>query len=103
MLFAAGIGITHQISYVKHLVEGYATGTVAARKVVLVWVTRSREHLEWIQPWMTQILAMEKRREVLLIKLYISRPEGREDITSPSGTVQMYVSSWTGIEASQAC
>lgn len=91
ILFAAGVGITHQISYVKHLVEGYAAGTVAARKVVLVWVTRSPEYLEWIRPWMMQILAMEKRREVLLIKLYITRPRDGKEVTSPSATVQMYV------------
>ena len=91
MLFAAGVGITHQIPYVRHLVEGHAAGTVAARKVVLVWVTQSPEHLEWIRPWMTQILSMEKRREVLLIKLFITQPKDGKQVTSPSATVQMYV------------
>ena len=90
MLFAAGVGITHHIPYVRHLVEGYAAGTVAARRVVLVWVTQLPEHLEWIRPWMTQILAMEKRREVLLIKLFITRPKDGKEVTSPSATVQMY-------------
>jgi predicted ferric reductase len=91
MLFAAGVGITHQIPYIRHLVEGYAAGTVAARKVILVWVTKSPEHLEWIRPWMTQILAMEKRREVLMIKLFITQPKDGNEVTSPSATVQMYV------------
>ena len=92
MLFAGGVGITHQIPYVKHLVEGYAAGTVAARKVFLVWVMQSPDHLEWIRPWMTQIMAMERRREVLQIKLYITQPKNRKGITSPSATVQMCVS-----------
>jgi Ferric reductase NAD binding domain/FAD-binding domain len=92
MLFAAGVGITHQIPYVKHLVKGHAAGTVAARRVILVWVTQSPEHLEWIRPWMTQILAMERRREVLLIKLFITQPKDGKEVTSPSATVQMYVS-----------
>jgi len=91
MLFAAGVGITHQIPYIRHLVEGYAAGTVAARKVILVWVTKSPEHLEWIRPWMTQILAMERRREVLMIKLFITQPKDGKEVTSPSATVQMYV------------
>lgn len=91
MLFAGGVGITHQMPYVRHLVEGYAAGTVAARKVVLVWVTQSPEHLEWIRPWMTQILSMDRRREVLMIKLYITRPTSPKEVTSPSATVQMYV------------
>jgi hypothetical protein len=91
MLFAAGVGITHQIPYIRHLVEGYAAGTVAARKVILVWVTKSPEHLEWVRPWMTQILAMERRREVLMIKLFITQPKDGNEVTSPSATVQMYV------------
>ena len=91
MLFAGGIGITHQIPYVRYLVEGHAAGTVAAKKVVLVWVTQSPEHLEWIRPWMTRILAMEKRREVLTIKLFITRPRSAKEVSSPSATVQMYV------------
>ncbi len=90
ILFAGGVGITHQIPYVRHLVKGYAAGTVAARKVVLIWVTQSPEHLEWIRPWMTQILAMEKRRDVLMIKLFITRPKSAKEVTSPSATVQMF-------------
>jgi hypothetical protein len=93
MLFAAGAGINHQIPYVRHLVEGYPAGTAAARKVVLVWVTQSADHLEWIRPWMTQILAMERRRDVLLIKLFITRPKDGKEVASPSATVQMYCTS----------
>ncbi|TEY45966.1 hypothetical protein BOTCAL_0325g00090 [Botryotinia calthae] len=90
MLFAGGVGITHQVPHVRDLVAGYANGTVAARKVVLVWTIQSPEHLEWIRPWMTSILAMDKRREVLRIMLFISRPRSTKEIHSPSATVQMF-------------
>lgn len=90
MLFAGGVGITHQVPHVRDLVAGYANGTVAARKIVLVWIIQSPEHLEWIRPWMTEILAMEKRREVLRILLFVSRPRSSKEIHSPSSTVQMY-------------
>lgn len=90
MLFAGGVGITHQVPHVRDLVAGYANGTVAARKIVLVWVIQSPEHLEWIRPWMTAILAMEKRREVLRIMLFVSRPRSTKEIHSPSATVQMF-------------
>lgn len=90
MLFAGGVGITHAVPHVRDLVAGYANGTVASRKVVLVWIIQSPEHLEWIRPWMTQILAMEKRREVLRIMLFISRPRSTKEIHSPSSTVQMF-------------
>ena len=36
MLFAAGVGITHQVPHVRDLVAGYANGTHATRKVTLV-------------------------------------------------------------------
>lgn len=89
MLFAGGIGITHQVPHVRDLVTGFGNGTVAARKVILVWVIQSPEHLEWIRPWMTTILAMEGRRDILKIMLFVTRPRTTQEIRSPSSTVQM--------------
>ncbi|KAK3357315.1 ferric reductase like transmembrane component-domain-containing protein [Lasiosphaeria hispida] len=90
MLFAGGIGITQAVPHVRDLVAAYNNGTAAVRKLVLVWVIQSPEHLEWIRPWMTEILAMEKRREVLRIMLFVSRPRSTKEIHSPSATVQMF-------------
>jgi ferredoxin-NADP reductase len=90
LLFAGGVGITHQVPFVRHLVAGYAEGTVAVRRVTLVWIIQSPEHLEWIRPWMTTILGMERRREVLRIMLFITRPRNTKEIKSPSTTVQMF-------------
>lgn len=90
MLFAGGVGITHQVPFVRDLIGGYAAGTNAARRVVLIWVIQSPEHLEWIRPWMTTVLAMEKRREILRIQLFVTRPMSTKEIHSPSATVQMF-------------
>lgn len=90
MLFAGGVGITQAVPHVRDLVAGFNNGTVAARKVVLVWIIQTPEHLEWIRPWMTEILAMERRREVLRIMLFVSRPRSTKEIHSPSATVQMF-------------
>ncbi|KAJ4304312.1 hypothetical protein N0V88_001925 [Collariella sp. IMI 366227] len=90
MLFAGGVGITQAVPHVRDLVAGYANGTVATRKVILVWTIQSPEHLEWIRPWMTEVLAMEKRREVLKVLLFVSRPRSTKEIHSPSATVQMF-------------
>lgn len=90
MLFAGGVGITQAVPWVRELVAGYANGTVAARKIVLVWIIQSPEHLEWIRPWMTEILAMDRRRECLRIMLFVSRPRSTKEIHSPSATVQMF-------------
>ncbi|OQO03097.1 hypothetical protein B0A48_11352 [Cryoendolithus antarcticus] len=90
MLFAAGVGITHQVPHVRDLVAGYSNGTVATRKVVLVWIIQSPEHLEWIRPWMTSILGMDKRRDILKILLFVTRPRSTKEIHSPSSSVQMF-------------
>jgi len=79
------------VPHVRDLVAAYGNGGVAAtRRVVLVWTIQSPEHLEWIRPWMTEILAMERRREVLRIMLFVSRPRSTKEIHSPSATVQMF-------------
>ncbi|ORY69812.1 ferric reductase like transmembrane component [Pseudomassariella vexata] len=106
MLFAGGVGITHQVPHVRDLVAGYANGTVATRKIILVWIIQSPEHLEWIRPWMTEILAMDKRRECLRIMLFVSRPRSTKEIHSPSSTVQMFpgrpnIETLIGIEMEQ--
>lgn len=90
LLFAGGVGITHQVPYVKDLVSGYHQGIVATRKLVLVWTIQSPEHLEWIRPWMTEILGMEGRRDVLRIMIFVSQPRSSKEIHSPSSTVQMF-------------
>ena len=90
VLFAGGVGVTHQVPYVKDLVAGFAAGIVATRRVHLVWAIQSPEHLEWIRPWMTEILGMDKRRDVLRITLFVSQPRSTKEIHSPSSTVQMF-------------
>ncbi|OAX82474.1 hypothetical protein ACJ72_03170 [Emergomyces africanus] len=90
MLFAAGVGITHHVSFVRYLVGGFAAGTLSARRVTLVWIIQSPEHLEWIRPWMNTILSMEGRRDILRIMLFITRPRNTREIQSPSSTVQMF-------------
>ena len=90
MLIAGGVGITHQVPHIRHLVAGHANATVAARKVLLVWIIRDPEQLDWIRPWMNKILALPKRRDVLGTKIFVTRPRNPRDIRSSSATVQMF-------------
>ncbi|MCJ1387789.1 hypothetical protein MMC18_000632 [Xylographa bjoerkii] len=90
LIFAGGVGITHQVGYLRDLVVGFSNGTVATRRVTLVWIIQSPEHLEWIRPWMTSILALDKRRDILKIQLFVTRPRATKEIHSPSATVQMF-------------
>ncbi|KAK5310176.1 hypothetical protein LTR70_009678 [Exophiala xenobiotica] len=89
LLFASGVGITHQMPYIRDLCQGYADGTIATKRMTLVWVVPDTECLEWVRPWMHEILGMEKRREVLKVLLYITKATLRQEIKSPSETVKM--------------
>ncbi|KAF6222704.1 hypothetical protein HO133_000751 [Letharia lupina] len=90
VLFAAGVGITHQVALARDLVAGHAAGTVAARRVLLAWVVRAPDHLEWIRPWMAAVLGMPGRRDVLRVQLFVTRPRCTAEIHSPSSTVRMF-------------
>lgn len=39
---------------------------------------------------MDQILRLPNRRDMLIIKLFVSKPKSSRDIVSPSSTVQMF-------------
>jgi hypothetical protein len=90
LLFAGSSGISHQLPFLTHLLSGHAAGTVATRRITLVWIIRDVEHLEWVRPYMNEILALPSRKEVLTVKLFITRPNSPREIVSPSSTVQMY-------------
>lgn len=90
VLFAGGVGITHCIGYIHHLMLQYQAGTCSTRKILLVWSVPNTEALEWVRQWMDQILRMEFRRDVLRIKLFITKPRHRGEVVSSTGSVQMY-------------
>ena len=90
ILFAAGVGITHQIGHVRELLEGHAAGTVATQRVVLVWSVKNTETLEWVRPWMDEILQMPNRKQVLKVLLFVTKPRSAREVVSRSETVQMF-------------
>lgn len=90
VLFAAGVGITHVLAYVRHLVVGFTNGTVATRLVKLVWVVQSPDHLDWIKPWMTSILNLDRRCEILRVMVFITKPRNTKEIHNPSDTIHMF-------------
>ncbi|KAF2230071.1 hypothetical protein EV356DRAFT_520207 [Viridothelium virens] len=90
VLFAAGVGITHQMPYLRQLLRGYAEGTVSTRKIVLVWTVPDTASFEWVRPWMEEILPMPGRREALKLLMFVTRPRNMRDVVSASGFVQMH-------------
>lgn len=90
VLFSAGAGITHHMLHVRDLLIRAAEGRVATHRIYLIWSVRSTEHLTWVRQYMDSILSLPNRREVLTIKLFVSKPKSVREIISPSSTVQMF-------------
>ena len=90
VLFAAGVGITHQIGHIRDLLEGHAAGTVATQKIILVWSVKNTETLDWVRPWMDDILSMGNRKQVLKLLLFVTKPRSAREVVSRSETVQMF-------------
>ena len=90
LLFAGGIGITHQLSHLPELLGGAAQGLTATRKVVLVWSVPNTEALEWVRPWMNHVLDMKDRRHVLRVLLFVTKPRRANEVRSASGSIRMF-------------
>jgi predicted ferric reductase len=90
ILFAGGAGITHHLIQTRHLLACSRARTVATRKITLVWSVRDVQQLAWVRPWMDEIMAMEGRRDVLTIVLYVTRSKSGH-LTSPSNSVKLHV------------
>ncbi|KAH8684445.1 ferric reductase like transmembrane component-domain-containing protein [Tricladium varicosporioides] len=81
VLFAGGVGITHQISHVRDIVSAFADGTCSTRRVVLYWSVREVNQLSWIKPWFEELNSLPRRGCEFKILLYVTRSPGLE---SPS-------------------
>ncbi|KAF2623249.1 hypothetical protein BU25DRAFT_478435 [Macroventuria anomochaeta] len=83
VLFAAGAGITHQLSFVRHLLAGYSHNTSATRRIVLVWCIPNIDSVEWIYPWLEELAAMPDSSDIVQIRLYVSRSTSQEAEAMP--------------------
>ncbi|KYK60920.1 ferric reductase [Drechmeria coniospora] len=89
VLFAGSTGITHQFSYLRGLIKGYNDGSVATRRVTLVWIVRSYESLEWVRPFMDSVLRLPNRKDILRIQVFVTRPDSRRNFGNNSQTVNV--------------
>jgi hypothetical protein len=89
IMFAGGGGITHHLIQIRHLLAGARAETCATRRIVLVWSIKDVECMEWVKAWMNEILHMEGRREVLMIKVHVSKPSARVDASKSKPTLQI--------------
>ncbi|KAK5563294.1 hypothetical protein LTR43_011117 [Exophiala xenobiotica] len=89
ILFAGGVGITHHLGHIRTLIRGYALEMVATKRITLVWVIPSTGCLDWIRPWLREILVMKGRSEVLQILVYVTRARWTECVQSSGGTIRV--------------
>jgi len=73
VLFAAGVGITHQLLFVRQLLAGRTSGTAATQQILLVWCIRGMEALAWVEHWLEELAEMEHFGNVVRIHVYVSR------------------------------
>lgn len=73
LLFAGGVGITNQLSHMRHLICGWAAGNCATQKLVLIWSVRSLEQLYWARPWLQELARMPRYGRELNIVLYVTQ------------------------------
>lgn len=90
LLFAGGVGITHQLMFAKQLLAGHASRTNGVQKIHLIWSCPERSCLDWIAPWMEEILDMPERRKAFTVDLFITRDKTGATYESESGSVKMY-------------
>lgn len=89
VMFAGGAGITHHLVQIRHLIACAQAGTVATRRIVLVWTIRDQEALHWIQEWMDEILQMPGRKGMLRMIFYVTRPRRKQDFDVPSSSIEV--------------
>ncbi|OLN97557.1 Ferric reductase transmembrane component 3-like protein 1 [Colletotrichum chlorophyti] len=78
VLIAGATGITHQLSYAQRLVHKNNTLTAAARRIVLIWVIRTHDSLDWIRPWLAEILSLPNCSVLLEVKIFMTRERPQE-------------------------
>lgn len=73
VLVAGATGITHQLRYARRLVLGHKARTTAARRILLVWVVRQGDALDWVRPWLDEILKIPECSKLLTIRIFVTR------------------------------
>jgi predicted ferric reductase len=73
VLFAGGVGITHQLGHLRDLLGAVGDSTCATRKVVLVWSVQSAEQLDWTKPWMDELLNIPRQDCEFTVLRYVTR------------------------------
>lgn len=89
VLIAGAGGITHVVSYLRPLLERASVGTVATRRLTLVWIVREYQSLEWIRPHLDALRRIPQSEDILRVKVYVTRLQSPSDIIDANPTVRI--------------
>ncbi|KAF6823117.1 ferric reductase [Colletotrichum musicola] len=73
VLVAGATGITHHLRYIRRLVLGHKSRTTAARRILLIWMVRKADAVEWIRPWLCELLTLPECAKLLAIRVHVTR------------------------------
>jgi predicted ferric reductase len=92
ILFAGGVGITHQLLYARHILNGLEEGILfGRRRIQLVWAIRNFEHLEWVRSWLECLFRLDKAKNAFHVQIFITRGyDGASDMLSLGGNLRLY-------------
>ena len=90
LLFAGGVGITHHLIQIRDLIKAYDNKTISVQKITLIWSIRTQDSLDWVRPWMNEVLCLRGRQDILVIKIFVTKSDKDEVLRSGSARVQMH-------------
>lgn len=73
LLFAGGVGITHQLSHMRDLINGFEAGTCATRKLVLVWSVKNLDQALWVTPFLDELMGMPRDGRSVKAIIHVSQ------------------------------
>jgi hypothetical protein len=72
------------------LIDGSEDGTVATRRIILIWVIREIEHLQWVDPWMRTLLRMSGRSGIFHPKIFVTKPKSGLENAGTRDALQIF-------------
>jgi predicted ferric reductase len=92
ILFAGGVGITHQLLYARHILNGLEEGVLfGRRRIQLVWAIRNFEHIEWVRSWLECLFRLDRAKNAFHVQIFITRDyNGANDTLSLGGNLRLF-------------
>jgi hypothetical protein len=72
VLLAGGAGITAQLARAAEILSLRAQSLAVARKINIFWYIKKREHIDWIEPFITKMKDLSILQDLIRIRIFIT-------------------------------